>query len=41
MNLYDDFRPDVGALLKEQDASLPQPDTAARSGDGLGPLRRS
>src|SRR3990172_2271338 len=38
MNLYDDFRPDVGALLKEQDASLPQPDPAARSGDALGPL---
>jgi 2-polyprenyl-3-methyl-5-hydroxy-6-metoxy-1,4-benzoquinol methylase len=38
MNLYDDFQPDVGALLKEQDASLPQPHPAARTGDGLGPL---
>lgn len=40
MNLYDDFRPDVAALLKEQDARLPAPDPRARSGDGLGALGR-
>ena len=40
MNLYDDFRPDVAALLKEQDARLPVPDPQARSGDGLGALGR-
>ncbi|MDO8477845.1 MAG: class I SAM-dependent methyltransferase [Candidatus Rokubacteria bacterium] len=40
MNLYDDFRPDVAALLKEQDAKLPAPDPRARSGDRLGALGR-
>lgn len=40
MNRYDDFRPDVPALLKAQEASLPAPNPAARSGDGLGPLDR-
>jgi SAM-dependent methyltransferase len=38
MNLYDDVRLDVAALLKQQEATLPPPDPAARSGDGLGPL---
>ena len=38
MNLYDDFRPDVAALLNEQDAKLPAPDPRARSNDGLGAL---
>jgi len=38
VNLYDDFRPDVAGLLKEQDAKLPPPDPLARSGDGLGVL---
>ena len=38
MNLYDDFQPDVAALLKQQDAKLPSTDPAARSGDGLGPV---
>ena len=36
MNLYDDVRPDVAALLKAQEAALPPPDPIARSGDGLG-----
>ena len=36
MNLYDDVRPDVVRLLKEQDAKLAPPDPMARSGDGLG-----
>jgi len=36
MNLYDDFRPDVVALLKEQDGKLPPPNPTALSGDGLG-----
>ncbi len=40
MNLFDDFRPDVAALLKEQDAKLPASDRRARSGDGLGALGR-
>ena len=40
MNRYDDFRPDVPALLKAQDAALAAPDPAARSGDDLGPLAR-
>ena len=40
MNLYDDFRPDVAGLLREQDAKLPAPDPQARSGDGLGALGR-
>lgn len=38
MNLYDEFQPDLNFLLKQQDAKLPSPDPAARSGDGLGPL---
>jgi len=38
MNLYDDARLDVAALLAAQDAKLPAPDPAARSGDGLGPV---
>lgn len=36
MNKFDDFRPDIAALLKEQDAKLLPPDPLARSGDGLG-----
>lgn len=40
VNLYDDARPDVAALLKDQDAKLPAPDPSARSGDGLGPFGR-
>ncbi len=36
MNLYDDVRPDVGALLRAQAAQLPIADPRARSGDGLG-----
>ena len=36
MNRYDDFRPDVPALLKAQDAARTPPDLAARSGDQLG-----
>ena len=36
MNRYDDFRPDVPALLKSQEAALAPPDPAARSGDRLG-----
>lgn len=40
MNLYDDVRPDVAALLKEQDAELIPPDPMARSADGLGLLGR-
>lgn len=36
MNRYDDFRPDVPALLKAQEAALPPPDANARSGDRLG-----
>lgn len=36
MNLYDDFQPDVPALLRDQDAKLPPPRADARSGDGLG-----
>lgn len=38
MNRYDDFRPDVPALLKEQDAQLAAARPGARSGEGLGPL---
>ena len=41
VNRYDDIRPDVAALLKEQDGKLPRPDPAARSADGLGPLGRA
>ena len=40
MNRYDDFRPDVPALLKAQEAALPAPDPTARSGDRLGPVGR-
>lgn len=40
MNHYDDFRPDVQALLKEQDGKLSPPPPAARSADGLGPVAR-
>jgi len=40
VNLYDDFRPDVAALLKDQETKLPAPDGQARSGDRLGPLGR-
>ena len=40
MNRYDDFRPDVRALLKEQGGKLAPPDLAARSADGLGPAGR-
>ena len=36
MNRYDDFRPDVPALLKSQETALTPPDPAARSGDRLG-----
>ncbi|MBI2205306.1 MAG: class I SAM-dependent methyltransferase [Candidatus Rokubacteria bacterium] len=35
MNLYDDVRPDITALLKEQDAKLSAA-VSARSGEGLG-----
>jgi SAM-dependent methyltransferase len=38
MNRYDDFRPDVLALLAEQDKKLPAKPPGARSGDGLGVL---
>ncbi len=37
MNLYDDFHPDVAALLGRQDATLAPSDPDARSGDDLGP----
>lgn len=40
MNRYDDYRPDVAALLDAQDATLRPPDPHARSGDGLGRLAR-
>jgi 2-polyprenyl-3-methyl-5-hydroxy-6-metoxy-1,4-benzoquinol methylase len=40
MNLYDDYRPDVEALLRAQDAALVPADPAARSGDGLGLIGR-
>jgi 2-polyprenyl-3-methyl-5-hydroxy-6-metoxy-1,4-benzoquinol methylase len=40
VNLYDDVRPDVPALLAAQARTLRPPDPAARSGDGLGPLGR-
>jgi 2-polyprenyl-3-methyl-5-hydroxy-6-metoxy-1,4-benzoquinol methylase len=40
VNRYDDFRPDVPALLKAQEAGLPVPDPAARSGDRLGLVGR-
>jgi hypothetical protein len=36
MNLYDDIRPDVEALLRAQEATLAPVDPAARSGGGLG-----
>jgi hypothetical protein len=38
MNRYDDFRPDVEALLQAQVAHLRRPDPHARSGAGLGLL---
>ena len=40
MNRYDDFRPDVAQLLKEQEARLRSPTPGARSGDGLSRLGR-
>jgi len=40
VNRYDDFRPDIAALLKAQDAALPSPDPDVHSGDGLGLLPR-
>jgi SAM-dependent methyltransferase len=40
VNLFDDFRPDVAALLKEQEARLSAPDPGARSGDRLGAAGR-
>jgi 2-polyprenyl-3-methyl-5-hydroxy-6-metoxy-1,4-benzoquinol methylase len=40
VNRYDDFRPDVPALLKAQDAALSVSNPAARSGDGQGPVDR-
>jgi len=36
VNRYDDFRPDVPALLASQERTLTPPNAAARSGDGLG-----
>ncbi|HEU5321888.1 MAG TPA: methyltransferase [Methylomirabilota bacterium] len=36
MNAYDDYRPDVAALLAAQDKALRPPSPTARSGDGLG-----
>jgi len=36
VNRYDDFRPDVPALLESQETALTPPDPAARSGDRLG-----
>jgi len=38
VNRYDDFRPDVALLLKEQESHLAPADPRARSGDGLGAL---
>lgn len=40
MNLYDDVRPDVAALLAAQNLKLHPPNPAARSGDGLGVVGR-
>jgi 2-polyprenyl-3-methyl-5-hydroxy-6-metoxy-1,4-benzoquinol methylase len=40
VNRYDDFRPDVAALLTAQEKTLPAPNPAARSGDNLGPAGR-
>lgn len=40
MNRYDDFRPDVAQLLKDQEARLRPPTPGARSGDGLSLLGR-
>jgi len=40
MNHYDDFRPDVAQLLKEQDAKLRPAAPGVRSGAGLGPFGR-
>jgi 2-polyprenyl-3-methyl-5-hydroxy-6-metoxy-1,4-benzoquinol methylase len=41
VNRYDDFRPDVLRLLEEQASHLRAKPPGARSGDGLGPLRRA
>jgi 2-polyprenyl-3-methyl-5-hydroxy-6-metoxy-1,4-benzoquinol methylase len=41
VNLYDDARPDVAALLKQQEERLARPDPSARSGQGLGPFARA
>jgi 2-polyprenyl-3-methyl-5-hydroxy-6-metoxy-1,4-benzoquinol methylase len=41
VNAYDDFRPDVAALLRGQDSTLPRPADDARSGDGLGAAGRA
>jgi 2-polyprenyl-3-methyl-5-hydroxy-6-metoxy-1,4-benzoquinol methylase len=40
VNQYDDFRPDVAALLREQDAALTPPAGEVRSAAGLGLLGR-
>jgi 2-polyprenyl-3-methyl-5-hydroxy-6-metoxy-1,4-benzoquinol methylase len=40
VNRYDDVRPDVPALLAEQDKRLPAKPAGARSGDGLGLVGR-
>ena len=40
MNHYDDFRPDVAQMLKEQDAKLRPPTPGARGGAGLGSIGR-
>jgi len=40
VNRYDDVRPDVAALLTQQDATLAPPNSAARSGDALSALGR-
>jgi 2-polyprenyl-3-methyl-5-hydroxy-6-metoxy-1,4-benzoquinol methylase len=41
VNRFDDFRPDVAALLRVQDSQLAPPDPEARSGTGLGLLGRA
>jgi 2-polyprenyl-3-methyl-5-hydroxy-6-metoxy-1,4-benzoquinol methylase len=40
VNRYDDFRPDVPALLEAQDKALRPPDPTARSGNRLSPFGR-
>jgi SAM-dependent methyltransferase len=40
MNHYDDFRPDVAQLLKEQDAKIRPTTPGVRSGAGRGPFSR-